>query len=114
MISVWTATMNIPLTGNSGDKNRKWPRLSILATAVLLLSVISFIGVGAISHPPQAFAQGSNVTQTIGQLSDQSATAVGNIDQSALQAALQDAQATGNVDQTVVQAAAQFANATGP
>jgi hypothetical protein len=49
--------MNIPSTGNSGEKNQKWPRLSILATATLLLSAISFIGVGAIPQPQQAFAQ---------------------------------------------------------
>jgi hypothetical protein len=52
-MSVWTSTMNIPSTGNSGEKNRKRPRLYILATAALLLSVVSFIGVGAI---PQAQA----------------------------------------------------------
>ena len=51
--------MNIPSTGNSGNRNRKWPRLAILAaTAALLLSAISFIGVGgAIPQPQQAFAQ---------------------------------------------------------
>jgi hypothetical protein len=27
--------MNLPLTGNSGNKNQKWPRLAILATATL-------------------------------------------------------------------------------
>jgi hypothetical protein len=45
--------MNIPSTGNSGEKNQKRPRLYLLATATLLLSAISFIGVGAI---PQAQA----------------------------------------------------------
>jgi hypothetical protein len=49
--------MNIPLTGNSEEKNRKWPRLYLLATATLLLSAISFIGVGAIPQSQQAFAQ---------------------------------------------------------
>jgi hypothetical protein len=51
--------MNLRSTGNSGEKNRKWPRLVILATAAaLLLSAISFIGVGgAIPQPQQAFAQ---------------------------------------------------------
>jgi hypothetical protein len=52
-MSVWTVTMNIPSIGNLGNKNRKWPRLYLLATATLLLSAISFIGVGAI---PQAQA----------------------------------------------------------
>jgi hypothetical protein len=51
--------MNIPSTGNSAEKNRKWPKLAMLATAAaLLLSAISFIGVGgAIPQPQQAFAQ---------------------------------------------------------
>jgi hypothetical protein len=50
--------MNLRSTGNSGEKNRKWPRLVILATAALLLSAISFIGVGgAIPQLQQAFAQ---------------------------------------------------------
>jgi hypothetical protein len=66
--------MNIPSTGNSGEKNRKWPRLSLLATATLLLSVISFIGVGgAIPQPQQAFAQ--TVDQSIDQKSNQDAEA---------------------------------------
>jgi hypothetical protein len=61
--------MNIPLTGNSGEKNiRKRPRLYLLATATLLLSIVSFIGVGAISQP-QAFAQERTVEQTSEQVS---------------------------------------------
>jgi hypothetical protein len=53
---------NIPLTGNSGDKNRKRAGLSILATATLVLSAVAFIGFGAIPQL-QAFAQVS-VTQS--------------------------------------------------
>jgi hypothetical protein len=58
-MNVWTSTMNLPSTGNSGNRNRKWPRLAILATtAAILLSAISFIEVGgAIPQPQQAFAQ---------------------------------------------------------
>jgi predicted PurR-regulated permease PerM len=112
-MSVWTSTMNVPLTGNSGNKNRKWPTLAILATATLLLSAISFIGVGAIPQPQQAFAQASNVTQTQSQIGSQSATAGGNINQDVAQLFDQEAQATGNVDQSVLQDVEQFANATG-
>jgi len=40
----------------------------ILATAAVLLSAISFIGLGgAIPQPQQAFAQSANVTQSMGQ-----------------------------------------------
>ena len=102
--------MNIPLTGNSGNRNRKWPTLAILATATLLLSAISFIGIGAI--PQQAFAQ--NVDQSVSQAGSQSATAGGNITQSADQVLDQTAQATGNVDQSGLQDVDQFANSTGP
>jgi hypothetical protein len=49
--------MNLPSIGNSEEKTQKRPRLSILTTATLLLSVVSFIGVGAIPQPQQAFAQ---------------------------------------------------------
>ena len=52
--------MNIPSIGNSEEKKtQKRPRLAILATtAALLLSAISFIGVGgAIPQSQQAFAQ---------------------------------------------------------
>jgi hypothetical protein len=103
--------MNPPSTGNSGNKNRKWPTLAILATATLLLSAISFIGIGAIPQPQQAFAQ--NVTQTQSQIGDQSATAAGNINQNVDQFFDQDAQATGTVDQNVLQDVTQFANSTG-
>ena len=105
--------MNPRSTGNSGKKSRKWPTLAILATATLLLSAISFIGVGAIPQPQQAFAQASNVTQTQSQIGAQSATAGGNINQGVQQSFDQDAEATGNVDQSVVQDVRQFANATG-
>jgi hypothetical protein len=67
--------MNLSLTGNSGNRNRKWPRLAILATAAVLLSAISFIGVGgAIPQPQQAFGD-ANVTQSISQSATQSNTA---------------------------------------
>jgi hypothetical protein len=65
--------MNILSTGNSGEKNPKRPRLSLLATATLLLSAISFIGVGAIPQPQQAFAQ--TVDQSIDEESNQDAEA---------------------------------------
>ena len=63
--------MNIPSTGNSGNRNRKRPTLAILATATLLLSAISFIGVGAIPQPQQAFAQ-VTVDQSISQKAENS------------------------------------------
>jgi hypothetical protein len=102
--------MNLRSTGNSGEKNRKWPKLAMLATAAVLLSAISFIGIGAI--PQQAFAQ--NVGQDLTQSGSQSATAGGNITQSGAQAFNQDAIAPGNVDQSVDQSFDQFANSTGP
>jgi predicted PurR-regulated permease PerM len=105
--------MNIPSRGNSGNKNRKWPTLAILATATLLLAAISFIGVGAIPQPQQAFAQASNVTQSATQDVSQSATAGGNINQETLQDGDQVAEATGNVDQSIEQFFSQSANATG-
>jgi hypothetical protein len=103
--------MNLRSTGNSGEKNRKWPKLAMLATATLLLSAISFIGIGAIPQP-QAFAQ--NVEQSTSQTGSQSATAAGNITQSADQVVDQTAQATGNVDQSALNDVDQFANSTGP
>jgi hypothetical protein len=102
--------MNLHSTGNSGEKNRKWPKLATLATAAVLLSAISFIGVGAI--PQQAFAQ--NVDQSVSQAGSQSATAAGNITQSGAQALTQGAEATGNVNQDASQSFDQFANSTGP
>jgi hypothetical protein len=102
--------MNLHSTGNSEEKNRKWPKLAMLATAAVLLSAISFIGIGAI--PQQAFAQ--NVDQEVLQTGSQSATAGGNITQSTAQEFTQDAIATGNVDQSAQQDQHQFANSTGP
>jgi hypothetical protein len=67
--------MSLRSTGNSGNRNRKWPRLAILATAAVLLSAISFIGLGgAIPQPQQAFGD-ANVTQSISQSATQSNTA---------------------------------------
>jgi hypothetical protein len=67
--------MNIPLSGNSGNKNRKWPRLAVLATAAVLLSAISFIGLGgAIPQPQQAFGD-ATVDQSISQSGNQNNTA---------------------------------------
>jgi cytoskeletal protein RodZ len=119
--------MNIPSTGNSGNKNQKWPRLAILATATLLLSAISFIGVGAIPQPQQAFAQ--NVTQSISQDASQSntATQTNTADQSQSQAATTGAASTVDQSQTatstqsneatqsntLTQSASQVANVTG-
>jgi hypothetical protein len=73
-MSVRSATMNIPLSGNSANRNRKWPRLAILATAAVLLSAISFVGVGAIPQPQQAFGD-ATVDQSIDQSASQSNTA---------------------------------------
>ena len=73
-MSVRSATMNLSLTGNSGNRNRKWPSLAILATAAVLLSAISFIGVGAIPQPQQAFGD-ATVNQSIDQSASQSNTA---------------------------------------
>ena len=102
--------MNVHSTGNSAEKNRKWPKLAMLATGALLLSAISFIGIGAI--PQQAFAQ--NVDQSVSQAGSQSATAGGNITQSTAQSFTQGAVAAGNVDQSADQRLDQFANSTGP
>jgi hypothetical protein len=102
--------MNLRSTGNSKEKNRKWPKLAMLATAVLLLSAISFVGIGTI--PQQAFAQ--NVDQSASQTGSQSATAGGNITQGASQDFTQDAVAAGNVNQDASQSLDQFANSTGP
>ena len=67
--------MSLRSTGNSANRNQKWPRLAVLATAAVLLSAISFIGVGgAIPQPQQAFGQ-ANVTQSIDQDASQSNTA---------------------------------------
>jgi hypothetical protein len=102
--------MNLRSTGNSAEKNRKWPKLAMLATAAVLLSAISFIGIGAI--PQQAFAQ--NVDQSVSQAGSQSATAGGNITQSTDQGFTQGAVAAGNVNQEATQSLNQFANSTGP
>jgi hypothetical protein len=105
--------MNLRSTGNSGEKNRKWPKLAMLATAAVLLSAISFIGVGgAIPQLQQAFAQ--NVDQEVLQAGSQSATAGGNITQGTSQSFTQGAVAAGNVDQSAQQDLHQFANSTGP
>ena len=104
--------MNLHSTGNSAEKNRKWPKLAMLATAAVLLSAISFIGIGAIPQPQQAFAQ--NVDQEVLQAGSQSATAGGNITQGTSQSFTQGAVAAGNVDQSAQQDLHQFANSTGP
>jgi hypothetical protein len=113
-MSVWTPTMNIPSTGNSGNKNRKRPTLAVLATATLLLAAISLIGVGAIPQP-QAFAQ-SSVNQTGSQSGSNTAFASGGstVDQTLDQSGAQDATATGEstITQELNQVLDQFANAT--
>jgi hypothetical protein len=107
--------MNLRSTGNSGNKNRKRPTLAILATATLLLAAISFIGVGAIPQPQQAFAQ-SSVTQTSNQTGSQEALASGGstVGQTLGQFGGQDAQASGEstITQDFTQLQEQFANAT--
>jgi hypothetical protein len=111
-MSVRSATMNIPLSGNSGNKNRKWPRLAVLATAAVLLSAISFIGLGgAIPQPQQAFGD-ANVTQSISQDStqtntlDQNQKANDNFDSTVTQSQ------TGTQSQSANQSASQVGTAT--
>jgi hypothetical protein len=127
--------MNIPSTENSGEKNRKRPRLSLLATATLLLSAISFIAVGAIPQPQQAFA--GTVDQSIDQEANQDAEAgplssiIQDIDKLAEQRAFvsddgsvsheidqeanQDAEAGegSELSQLITELGLQFTNATG-
>ena len=97
-MSVWTPTMSLRSTGNSGNRNQKWPRLAILATAAVLLSAISFIGLGgAIPQPQQAFGfvlddpGDATVDQSISQSASQSNTAN------------QNQKANDNFDSTVTQ-----------
>jgi hypothetical protein len=108
--------MNIPLVRNSGNKNQKRTRLSILATTTttLLLSAISFIGIGAIPQPQQAFGQSSVEQLTefcfslqvadAGQLAEQVAAAGGNptISESIGQLAEQVAAAGGNATEVEI------------
>jgi hypothetical protein len=77
----------------------KWPTGYILAiAAALLLSAISFIGVGAIPQPQQAFAQGTNVTQS----ADVEQRQIANVPPGS------------NVDQSFTMLQEQFVNTTGP
>jgi hypothetical protein len=109
--------MNIRSTGNSGEKNRKWPALAILATATLLLSAISFIGIGAIPQPQQAFAQTSvNQTNTqetanIGTVGENS-TVTQNTDQAGVNAAF-DLPPGSTLAQSSQQEALNLLNVTG-
>jgi hypothetical protein len=98
--------MNLGSTGNSGNRNRKWPRLAILATAAVLLSAISFIGVGgAIPQPQQAFGD-ANVTQSISQSATQNNTA--NQNQEANDSDFSEV----GQSQSISQSASQVGNAT--
>jgi hypothetical protein len=111
--------MNIPLTGTSGDKNRKRPRLSTFATATLLLSAISFVGVGAILQP-QAFAQEVPVDQSIEQVADLFAAGGegSSVSQSIRQfgsnfAAVEDEDGGSSVSQSITQEASSTVEAGG-
>ena len=98
--------MNIRSTGNSGNRNQKWPKLAILATAAVLLSAISFVGVGgAIPQPQQAFGQ-ATVDQSISQSGNQNNTA------SQSQAANDNFDSTVTQDQSVSQSQSLSQNAS--
>jgi hypothetical protein len=101
--------MNIRSTGNSANRNQKWPRLAILATAAVLLSAISFVGVGAI--PQQAFGD-ATVNQSISQSASQSNTA--NQNQEANDSDFSDIGQSQSVEQSqsITQEASQVGNAT--
>ena len=104
--------MNLSLTGNSGNRNRKWPRLAILATAAVLLSAISFIGVGgAIPQPQQAFGD-ATVTQSISQSATQSNTANQNQEANDSDGSTVDQSQSVTQSQSISQSASQNGTAT--
>ena len=103
--------MNLSLTGNSGNRNRKWPRLAILATAAVLLSAISFIGVGAIPQPQQAFGD-ATVNQSIDQSASQSNTANQNQEANDSDYSTVDQSQSIGQSQSISQSASQVGNAT--
>jgi predicted PurR-regulated permease PerM len=119
-MSVRSATMNLHLTGNSGNRNRKWPRLAILATAAVLLSAISFIGVGgAIPQPQQAFGWivtddtgDATVDQSISQSASQSNTANQNQEANDNDDSTVDQSQSIGQSQSISQQASQVGNAT--
>jgi hypothetical protein len=119
-MSVRSATMNIPSTGNSGNRNQKWPRLAILATAAaVLLSAISFIGLGgAIPQPQQAFGfvlddpGDATVDQSISQSASQSNTANQNQEANDNDDSTVDQSQSIGQSQSISQSASQVGNAT--
>jgi hypothetical protein len=118
-MSVRSATMNIPSTGNSGNRNRKWPRLAILATAAVLLSAISFIGVGgAIPQPQQAFGfltddfGDATVDQSISQSASQSNEANQNQEANDSDGSTVDQSQSVTQSQSISQSASQNGTAT--
>ena len=110
--------MNLHSTGNSGNSNRKWPRLAILATAAVLLSAISFIGLGAIPQPQQAFgflvddAGDATVNQSIDQSASQSNTANQNQEANDNDDSTVDQSQSIGQSQSISQSASQVGNAT--
>jgi hypothetical protein len=105
--------MNLGSTGNSGNRNRKWPRLAILATAAaVLLSAISFIGVGgAIPQPQQAFWD-ATVNQSISQSATQSNTANQSQEANDSDGSTVDQSQSIGQSQSISQSASQVGNAT--
>ena len=112
-MSVWTSTMSLRSTGNSGNRNWKWPRLAILATAAVLLSAISFIGLGgAIPQPQQQAFGDANVTQSISQSATQSNTANQNQEANDNDDSTVDQSQSIGQSQSISQQASQVGNAT--
>jgi hypothetical protein len=111
--------MSLRSTGNSGNRNQKWPRLAILATAAVLLSAISFIGLGgAIPQPQQAFGfvlddpGDATVDQSISQSASQSNTANQNQEANDNDDSTVDQSQSIGQSQSISQQASQVGNAT--
>jgi hypothetical protein len=103
--------MNLGSTGNSGNRNRKWSRLAILATAAVLLSAISFIEVGTIPQPQQAFGD-ATVNQSISQSATQNNTANQNQEANDSDYSTVDQSQSIGQSQSISQSASQVGNAT--
>jgi hypothetical protein len=72
--------MNLRSTGNSGNSNRKWPKLAGLATAAVLLSAISSVlGLGI--APIAALAQTAVIVNSDTNAQQNIATQVQNADE---------------------------------
>jgi hypothetical protein len=78
-MSVGSATMNIPLSGNSANRNRKWPRLAIYwqqqqQQSATVGNILYWSRRGSIPQSQQAFGD-ATVDQSIDQDATQSNTA---------------------------------------